>query len=87
MRRAPAMACNAPQVISLFIHAKRKRPTVSWVPEPIKVDGVIVGAAVRRESGIRFVAVDWRVGELDQTTWPSIGAVRSATRGAASPSP
>ncbi len=36
---------------------------------PIQVDGNLVGAAVRQEKGVRFIATDFRVAEMDQTLW------------------
>lgn len=47
---------------------------MAWQPVPIQVDGAVVGAAVPHAQGVRFVAVDWRVGELDQTHWDSAEA-------------
>jgi hypothetical protein len=38
---------------------------------PIEVDGVFLGAAVEHELGVRFIAVDVRVTEMDQSIWPS----------------
>jgi hypothetical protein len=46
---------------------------------PIEVDGVFLGAAIEHELGVRFVAVDVRVTEMDQSIWPSVDyAYRSA---------
>jgi hypothetical protein len=46
---------------------------------PIEVDGVFLGAAVEHELGVRFIAVDVRVTEMDQSIWPTLGyAYRSA---------
>jgi hypothetical protein len=39
---------------------------------PIEVDGVFLGAAVEHELGIRFIAVDVRVSEMDQSIWPTL---------------
>jgi hypothetical protein len=39
---------------------------------PIEVDGVFLGAAVEHELGVRFIAVDVRVSEMDQSIWPSL---------------
>lgn len=41
----------------------------------IAVDGTFVGAAVRTDKGYRFVATDFRVEELDGSTWPSLADV------------
>jgi hypothetical protein len=38
---------------------------------PIEVDGVFLGAAVEHELGVRFIAVDVRVSEMDQSIWPN----------------
>jgi hypothetical protein len=46
---------------------------------PIEVDGVFLGAAVEHELGFRFIAVDVRVSEMDQSIWPTLDyAYRSA---------
>jgi hypothetical protein len=42
----------------------------------IEIDGAFVGAAVRLDTGYRFVATDFRLDELDGTTWPSLADVR-----------
>jgi hypothetical protein len=50
--------------------------TASGVPmrhsHPIEVDGVFLGAAVEHELGVRFIAVDVRVTDMDQSIWPNI---------------
>ena len=46
---------------------------------PIEVDGVFLGAAVEHELGVRFIAVDARVSQMDQSIWPNLDyAYRSA---------
>jgi hypothetical protein len=42
----------------------------------IEIDGAFVGAAVRLDTGYRFIATDIRMEELDGTTWPSLADVR-----------
>jgi hypothetical protein len=42
----------------------------------IEIDGAFVGAAIRLDTGYRFIATDFRLDELDGTTWPSLGDVR-----------
>jgi hypothetical protein len=42
----------------------------------IEIDGAFVGAAVRLDTGYRFIATDIRLEELDGTTWPSLADVR-----------
>jgi hypothetical protein len=45
----------------------------------IEVEGVFLGAAVEHELGVRFIAVDVRVAEMDQSIWPNLDyAYRSA---------
>jgi hypothetical protein len=46
----------------------------------IDIDGVFVGAAVRIDRGYRFVATDFRLEELDSSTWPSLADVRRVAR-------
>jgi hypothetical protein len=46
----------------------------------IDVDGVFVGAAVRLDTGYRFVATDFRLDELDSTIWPTLADVRRLAR-------
>ncbi len=46
---------------------------------PIEVDGSVVGAVLRQENGVRFIATDMRVAEMDQTLWPvAADALRAA---------
>jgi hypothetical protein len=46
---------------------------------PIEVNGSLVGAAVRQANGVRFIATDLRVAEMDQTLWPAAAdALRAA---------
>ena len=46
----------------------------------IDIDGVFVGAAVRLDSGFRFVATDLRLHELDSTVWPTLADVQRVAR-------
>ena len=46
----------------------------------IDVDGVFVGAAVRLDTGYRFVATDFRLEELDSSIWPTLADVRRVAR-------
>jgi hypothetical protein len=56
-----------------------ERPVAMRHSRPIEVDGVFLGAAVEHELGVRFIAVDVRMTEMDQSIWPSIEyAYRSA---------
>jgi hypothetical protein len=49
-----------------------------WQSIQIEVDGSLVGAAMQQENGVRFIATDVRVAEMDQTLWPAIADVRQA---------
>jgi hypothetical protein len=42
----------------------------------IDVAGVFAGAAIRTPTNYRFMAVDPRVEDLDQSEWPSLADVR-----------
>jgi hypothetical protein len=45
----------------------------------IEVDGTVVGAVLRQANGVRFIATDMRVAEMDQTLWPvATDALRAA---------
>ncbi|HVY15005.1 MAG TPA: hypothetical protein VHB27_07250 [Rhodopila sp.] len=46
----------------------------------IDVDGAFVGAAVRLDSGFRFIATDMRLEELDGSIWPSLADVQRLAR-------
>src|SRR5690349_20578247 len=46
----------------------------------IEVDGASVGAAIRIDRGYCFVAVDYRLGELDKSIWPTLDDVQRVAR-------
>lgn len=48
--------------------------------EPVEVDGVFVGVAVTHQLGVRFIAVNDRVGDMDQSIWPTLEYARRAAR-------
>jgi hypothetical protein len=57
----------------------KDRPMPMRHSRPIEVDGVFLGAAVEHELGVRFIALDVRVSEMDQSIWPNLDyAYRSA---------
>jgi hypothetical protein len=39
--------------------------------KPIEINGVFLGAAVEHELGVRFIAVDPRVTDMNQSIWPN----------------
>jgi len=47
---------------------------------PIEIDGVFLGAAVEHELGIRFVAVDVRVADMNHSVWPNVDYARMSAR-------
>lgn len=47
---------------------------------PIKIEGTFVGAAVQLDSGFHFIATDYRLEDLDQSTWPSLADVNRLAR-------
>jgi hypothetical protein len=46
----------------------------------IDIDGAFVGAAIRLDSGYRFIATDIRLEELDGTVWPTLADVKRLAR-------
>jgi hypothetical protein len=46
----------------------------------IDIDGVFVGAAIRLDTGYRFIATDMRLEELDATIWPSLAELQRLAR-------
>ncbi len=55
------------------------RPAPMYRSRPVEVDGIFLGVAVEHELGVRFIAVDVRVREMDQSIWPNADyAYRSA---------
>jgi len=60
--------------------ALRCAPPGQGPGQPIKVDGVVLGAALKHELGVRFVAADARVTEMDQSIWPDAGYAHRSAR-------
>lgn len=46
----------------------------------IDIDGRFVGAAIRLDSGYRFIATDMRLEDLDSTIWPTLADVQRLAR-------
>jgi hypothetical protein len=46
----------------------------------IDVDGAFVGAAVRLDTGYRFIATDMRLEDLDGSVWPTLADVQRLAR-------
>ena len=48
--------------------------------KPVEVDGVFLGAAVEHELGVRFISVDIRVSDMNQSIWPNFDYAKSSAR-------
>jgi hypothetical protein len=59
-------------------HRRLPEAPAMWHSVQIEVDGSLVGAAVRQQNGVRFIATDVRVAELDQTLWSATADAREA---------
>jgi hypothetical protein len=46
----------------------------------IDIDGAFVGAAVRLDTGYRFIAIDMKLEELDGSVWPTLADVQRLAR-------
>lgn len=46
----------------------------------IDIDGAFVGAAIRLDTGYRFIATDLRLDDLDGSTWPTLADVQRLAR-------
>jgi hypothetical protein len=46
----------------------------------VEVDGVFLGAAVEHELGVRFISVDVRVSDMNQSIWPNFDYAKSSAR-------
>ena len=59
--------------------APDEKPVPMRHSQPIQVNGVFLGVAVEHELGVRFIAVDALVIDMDQSIWPTLDhAYRSA---------
>ena len=50
----------------------------TWDSKVIEVDGAFVGGVIRHELGFRFVAVDPRLADMDQSIWPTLRSAQVA---------
>jgi hypothetical protein len=46
----------------------------------IDIDGAFVGAAVRLDTGYRFIATDVKLDEMDGSVWPTLADVQRLAR-------
>jgi hypothetical protein len=47
---------------------------------PIVVGGVLLGTAIEHQLGVKFIATDDRVREMDQSVWPNVGYAHRSAR-------
>jgi hypothetical protein len=59
--------------------APNEKPVPMRHSQPIQVSGVFLGVAVEHELGVRFIAINALVTDMDQSIWPTLNhAYRSA---------
>jgi hypothetical protein len=46
----------------------------------IDIDGTFVGAAIRLDTGYRFIATDMKLDDLDGSIWPTLADVQRLAR-------
>jgi hypothetical protein len=63
--------CNLHQFAPIADQSRSVRVPIRYA-RPIEVDGVFLGTVVEHERGVRFIAVDDRVTEMDQSLWPNL---------------
>lgn len=56
------------------------RPVPMRRSRSIEVDGIFLGAAVEHEPGVRFIAADDRMNEMDQSIWPNLDYAHRSAR-------
>jgi hypothetical protein len=49
-------------------------------PDAIELGGMVLGAIVPHERGVRFIATDDRVRDMDQSIWPSVRYAAESAR-------
>lgn len=75
----PAPGDKESRHIETFSIPARKRVPMRH-SEPIDADGVFLGAAVEHELGVRFIAVDIRVKDMNESVWPSLQYAKMSAR-------
>jgi hypothetical protein len=73
---ANAMSARSRDRLTSAAHTWLSKDPLMLQSHVIEIDGAFVGAAVRLDTGYRFIATDIRLEELDGTTWPSLADVR-----------
>ncbi len=53
---------------------------LTLLSRPIELGGVCVGVAVAHELGVRFIAVDPRVTEMNDSIWPNFDYAKESAR-------
>jgi hypothetical protein len=78
-RNRQELAPGAGKILSEVLAPTGKRvPMRSSVP--VEINGVFLGAAVEHELGVRFIAVDPRVTDMNQSIWPNLDYAKSSAR-------
>ena len=57
-----------------------KGPSPMLQSHIIDIDGALVGAAVRLDTGYRFIATDMKLDDLDGSIWPTLADVQRLAR-------
>ncbi len=57
-----------------------KEPSLMLQSHIIDIDGAFVGAAVRLDTGYRFIATDMKLDDLDGSIWPTLADVQRLAR-------
>jgi hypothetical protein len=57
-----------------------QQPEAASRPYAIESGGVTLGTAVTHELGVRFIAADVRVKDMDQSIWPSVRYARESAQ-------
>jgi hypothetical protein len=65
---------------SAFLTRYPERASAMLQSHVIDIDGAFVGAAVRLDSGYRFVAIDMKLDDLDGSIWPTLADVQRLAR-------
>ena len=55
-------------------------PLAAAKSQAIAIGGVTLGTAVTHELGVRFIATDVRVKDMDQSIWPSARYAQESAR-------
>jgi hypothetical protein len=71
-----AMSLRSPSRLTSASNIRFEEDSIMLQSHVIEIDGAFGGAAVRLDTGYRFIATDIRMDELDGTTWPSLADIQ-----------